>query len=530
MKNNAITFVRTLMLLFAGALMGIWFSNENLRGNRFFLSGGDKLQRVVKLVHDRYVDSVDIDSLEGKSVNQLLQDLDPHSLYLPPQRAQSINERLDGGFFGVGVEYLMLDDTLYVSQVLPGGPAAKAGIESGDRVIRFNDHNLAGAHLTTGKIDSIFRGGKNTDVQLSVLGPNSSKIKVVKLKRDRVDLSSIDAAYMIAPATGYVKVSKFAATTDRDFKAALKKLKAAGMQKLVLDLRDNGGGYLSAATAMADEFLPAGKLIMFTKGVHEPRTDYFATDSGLFEKGKLAVMINEYSASASEILAGALQDLDRATIVGRRSFGKGLVQEQFPFADGSAVNLTIARYYTPSGRSIQKSYKDGADSYHNELAARMQKGELFSEKSNLDDSLFKQPAKYHTANGRKVFSGGGIMPDVFVPADTTGNTELLYSLSNRQLFMGFVLQKLQAKLAKYRSFDDFSKGFAVNDAMFTDFVVYATKTLKQLDSGQIRQSEKKMCLYIKAFAARFKWGDDGYFKTINESDITLKTAIKCANE
>jgi len=526
MKNNAITFFRTLMLLFIGAAMGIWFSNENLSGNRFFLSGGDKLQRVVKLVHDRYVDSVDMDSLEGKSVNQLLQDLDPHSLYLPAQRAQSINERLDGGFYGAGVEYLILNDTLYISQVLPGGPAARAGIVNGDRIIRFNNRNLAGVHLTTGAIDSIFKGGKNSDAQLSVLHNGSRQAAIIKLKRDRVALSSIDAAYMVAPQTGYIKISKFAATTDRDFEASLKKLQAQGLQKLVLDLRDNGGGYLSAATAMADEFLPAGKLIMYTKGVHEPRTDYFATDSGLFEKGKLAVLINEYSASASEILAGALQDLDRATIVGRRSFGKGLVQQQFAFGDGSAVNLTIARYYTPSGRSIQKSYKDGADSYHNELATRMAKGELFSEKSNLDDSLFKQPARYHTAAGRKVFSGGGIMPDVFVPADTTGNTDLLYSLSNHQLFMGFVLQKLQPTLARYPSFEAFTKDFRINDDTFTDFIVYATKTLKQLDSGQIRQSDKKIRLYLKAFAARFKWGDEGYFKMMNMEDVTLKKAVE----
>ncbi|WP_448702072.1 S41 family peptidase [Mucilaginibacter sp. AW1-3] len=525
MKNNAITFFRTIMLLFAGALMGIWFSNENLGGHRFFLNGNDKLQRVVKLVHDKYVDSVDIDSLEGKTVNQVLQNLDPHSLYLPSQRAQSINERLDGGFYGVGIEYLMLDDTLYISQVLPGGPAARAGIVSGDRVINLNDKKLAGTHLTTDQIDANFRGAKNTELQIGVLHPGSTSVKTLNLKRDHVDLSSLDAAYMVGPNTGYVKISKFAATTDRDFKAALKKLQAQGMQKLVLDLRDNGGGYLSAATAMADEFLPAGKLIMYTRGVHEPRTDYFATDSGLFEKGKLAVLINEYSASASEILAGALQDLDRATIVGRRSFGKGLVQEQFAFGDGSAVNLTIARYYTPSGRSIQKSYKDGADTYHNELAERMRKGELFSEKSNLDDSIFKQPSKYHTANGRKVFSGGGIMPDVFIPADTTGNTELLYSLSNRQHFMAFAIQKMQRDIKQYPTFDAFSKNYQVNDDTFTDFLLYASKTLKQLDSDQIKQSDKKIRLYLKAFAARFKWGDDAYFKILNKDDVTLKAAV-----
>src|SRR5580698_334808 len=227
---------------------------------------------------------------------------------------------------------------------------------------------------------------------------------------------------MVAPGVGYVKVSKFALTTDADFRTALAKLKKQGLKKLVLDIRDNGGGYLNAATALADEFLKKDKLIVYTKGVHDERKDYFATDSGIFKDGKLAVLIDEYSASASEILAGALQDLDRAVIVGRRSFGKGLVQQQFPFGDGSAVNLTVARYYTPSGRSIQKSYRGGVENYHNELAERVRKGELISEQSNLNDSIFKAPSKYHTSTGRKVFSGGGIMPDIFVPADTVQNT------------------------------------------------------------------------------------------------------------
>jgi carboxyl-terminal processing protease len=351
----------------------------------------------------------------------------------------------------------------------------------------------------------------------------------VKIKRAHINLSSIDAAYMAAPQTGYIKISKFASTTDRDFQTALKKLKAQGMQKLTLDLRGNGGGYLSAATAMADEFLPAGKLIMFTKGMHEPRTDYFATDSGLFEKGRLAIMIDEYSASASEILSGAMQDLDRATIVGRRSFGKGLVQEQFTFNDGSAINLTVARYYTPSGRSIQKSYKTGIENYHNELANRMQKGELFSAKNNMDDSIFRKPSHYHTTSGRKVYSGGGIMPDVFVPADTIANTRLVYDLNSNQLYMAYVLQKMQAVLSKYPTYNSFNKAYTVTDDELSSFIIYATQTLKQLDSQEIGRSKNLMRLYIKATAARFKWGDEVYYKILNQNDETLRAAIRCVN-
>ncbi|RKR81552.1 carboxyl-terminal processing protease [Mucilaginibacter gracilis] len=526
MNNTLLNILRTLILLLVGAIIGIYLNNYLIRGHSFYFNNDNKLASVVRLVHNRYVDSVNIDSLEGETVNQFLQNLDPHSVYLQPQRAQSVNQKLSGGFDGVGIEYQLLNDTLFVTQVYPGGPAAKAGIRGGDRIVTLNGEKFAGTHLTTEGIHRVFTGPKDSELQLGLLHNNTAKLINYTLKRGHVELSSLDAAYMVAPQTGYIKISKFAATTDRDFKKALAQLKTEGMTGLTLDLRNNGGGYLSAATAMADEFLPAGKLIMYTKGRHEPRTDYFSTDSGAFEKGKVAIMIDEYSASASEILAGAMQDLDRATIVGRRSFGKGLVQEQFGFNDGSAINLTVARYYTPSGRSIQKSYKGGIENYHNELAARMQKGELFSAKNNMDDSLFKTPAKYHTANGRKVYSGGGIMPDVFVPADTMSNTRLLYDLNDKQLFMGYVLQKMQPKLAQYPNYEAFASNYRVTDDELTNFIVYATKTLKQLDSEEIKRSRAGICLQLKAMAARFKWGDVAYFKTLNHDDETLKAAIE----
>jgi carboxyl-terminal processing protease len=282
---------------------------------------------------------------------------------------------------------------------------------------------------------------------------------------------------------------------------------------------------LNTATALADEFLTKKQLIVFTKGVHDPRTDYFATDSGNFQHGKLAVLIDEYSASASEILAGALQDLDRAVIIGRRSFGKGLVQEQFPFGDGSAVNLTIARYYTPSGRSIQKSYSNGVESYHNELAQRMRKGELFSEESSLKDSAFNKPTNYHTSTGRKVFSGGGIMPDIFVPADTTQNTYLIRVLSNKQLFSAYVIDHMQPVLNKYTA-DDFFKQYTVTDADLGNFILYASQTVKDIDQRELVTSKQNIKMLLKAFAARFKWGDEAYFKIINADDAVVKKAVE----
>ncbi|WP_184550219.1 S41 family peptidase [Mucilaginibacter sp. FT3.2] len=526
MKKTAGVIFRTLILLLVGVTIGLYISRNTADRNLgFSFSGDDKLSKVLTLVGENYVDSVNIDSIQGASINQLLQNLDPHSLYLPPQQAQNINERLEGGFNGIGIEYQLLRDTLIITQVYAGGPAAKAGLLVGSKVINVDHKKFSGTKLTADRVNGIFRGEKDAAMEMDVANANGIGTRPITVKRGRVDLSSVNAAYMANDSTGYIKINKFAATTDVDFRTALKKLKVDGMSKLVLDLRGNGGGYLSAATSMADEFLGKGKLIVYTKGVHEPRTDYFATDSGNFQQGKVTVLIDEYSASASEILAGALQDLDRAIIVGRRSFGKGLVQQQFPFGDGSAVNLTVARYYTPSGRSIQKSYKGGLDSYRNELAQRMRKGELFSEQSNRSDSIFKG-SSYHTASGRKVYSGGGIMPDVFVPADTTQNSQVLQSLSEQQLFSAYVIDRMQSVINKYDTADDFIKHYTLTDDDFRSFILYSSQTLKEMDSRELLQSKGYIKSILKASAARFKWGDNAFYEVMNGSDVAYKKALE----
>jgi carboxyl-terminal processing protease len=527
MKRAAAIIFRSFILILLGIAIGLYLGESNRRG--FPFPGNNKISKVLQLVHHNYVDSVNVDSIEGVTVNNMLQSLDPHSLYLPPQQAESINERLDGGFDGIGIEYQLLRDTLVITQVYKDGPAEIAGLVAGDRVIDVDNKKFSGTHLSPSAVSKVFRGEKDSDIALSVWSPSTKTTRVYHLKRGHVDLSSLDAAYMAAPLTGYIKISKFASTTDADFRVALKKLQAAGMQKLVLDLRGNGGGYLSSATELASEFLEKGKLIVYTKGVHEPRADYLATDSGLFKKGKLAVLIDEYSASASEILAGALQDCDRAVIVGRRSFGKGLVQQQFGFSDGSAVNLTVARYYTPSGRSIQKSYKDGVANYRNEVNERVQKGELFSEQSYLSDSSFKNATVYHTSSGRKVFSGGGILPDIFVPADTTGDTMLIQELGNDQLYNAFVIDKMQVMLGHYPTDDLFLKDYSVSNNEFDDFILYSSQTLKEMDSNEVKVSKPNIKLLLKAFAARFKWGDTAYYQVLNSDDETLKKAIASIN-
>lgn len=527
MKKTAGIIFRSLILVFAGITIGLLISDGHFLGRDLGFSHGnaDKMAKVLQLVRQNYVDSVNVDSVEGVAANNLLQNLDPHSMYLPPQQAQAINEKLEGGFNGFGIEYQLLRDTLVITQTYPGGPADKAGMVSGDRLLDFNKTKLSGTGLTVGRVDKLFTDAKNNEIAFNVLGPDKKAVRLIKLKRAYVDLSSIDAYYMAAPAIGYVKISKFASTTDNDFRNALTHLKDKGMKKLVLDIRGNGGGYLNTATALADEFLSKGKLIVYTKGIHEPRTDYFATDSGQFQNGKLAVLIDEYSASASEILAGALQDLDRAVIIGRRSFGKGLVQEQFPFSDGSAVNLTVARYYTPSGRSIQKSYSAGIDNYHNELNVRMNKGELFSEQSNLNDSIFKKQSPYRTTSGKTVYSHGGIMPDIFVPADTTQSTTLIQQLDDNLLFTAFVIDKLQPAINKYPSAADFVKDFSISDATIDSFIVYSSATVKEMDSNEIAISRPTIKTMLKAYAARFKWGDEAYFQTINDEDAGFKMAI-----
>jgi carboxyl-terminal processing protease len=527
MKRTAGIIFRTLLLILIGVAIGIFLTDENIAGRRLGLnfSGPDKISRVLYLVSNKYVDSVNTDSVEGVTVNDMLQNLDPHSIYLPAQQARSINERLEGGFNGIGLEYQLLRDTLIITQVNTDGPAAKAGVMVGDKVINVDDKPFSGTKLNVERISKTFRGEKDTRITLGIIRGQAKAVEKFAIKRDRVTLSSLDASYVTGNA-GYIKISKFASTTDVDFRNALKKLKADGMQKLVLDLRGNGGGYLNTATAMADEFLPKGKLIVYTQGSHEPRTDYFATDSGNYEKGDLTVIIDEYSASASEILAGALQDLDRATIVGRRSFGKGLVQQQFPFGDGTAINLTVARYYTPSGRSIQKSYKNGVASYRNELANRIRKGELLNAGSNLSDSAFLGGSAYHTTKGRKVFSMGGIMPDVFVPADTTQNTQLIDDLATNQLFTAYIIDKLQPVINKYPTADNFISHYNITDDTLGNFIAYASKTVKYINPADLQQSRDVIKTLVKANAARFKWGNNAYYRVLNDNDATFKKALQ----
>jgi carboxyl-terminal processing protease len=469
------------------------------------------------------VDDVNADKLNHLPIDSILHQLDPHSIYLPPAKAYEQSELLEGEFEGIGIEYYILNDTLLVTNVVKEGPAFAAGLKLGDKILKVDTSFVSGKNLPREKMIGRIKGKKGTPVQLTVLHPNGLNPVTLVVKRGKVQVSSIDAAYMLNNETGYVRISKFGANTDMDFVEAVKDLKGRGMSKLVLDLRDNGGGYLTAATGLASQLLPENKLIVYTKGKHEPRTDYIAAGGGEFEQGKLAILINENTASASEILAGAIQDLDRGIIIGRRSFGKGLVQEQFPFGDGSALNLTIARYYTPLGRSIQKSYKKGYTAYHHEIDERFNDGELTDDNGRSQDSLKKNLA-YITASGKKVYGGGGIQPDLYVRMDTAGMNKFYTTLVSKKILFDFVFDVL-AHRYQASDLEQNLQTFTIREADMKDLVRYINKKKIHIDLYQFIQAKPVISNDLKVLLYKYYFGEAGYYKALNLNDKMVKQAL-----
>jgi len=489
---------------------------------RYANTENEKVEDILHIIQKKYVDDVNADRLKNLPIDSLLHELDPHSAYLPPTEAFELSETLEGNFEGVGVEYYILNDTLLVTNVLKDGPAFSSGIKQGDKILKIDTTVVSGRSLPRSAMMGRIKGKKGTSVQLTILRPGNTNPVLLNVKRGRVEVSSIDAAYMMNQETAYIRIGKFGATTDADFTNTLKNLKAKGMKKMVLDLRDNGGGYLTAATALANQFLPENKLIVYTQGKHDPRTDYFTTGGGEFEQGKLAVLINENSASASEIFAGAIQDLNRGVIIGRRSFGKGLVQEQFAFEDGSALNLTIARYYTPSGRSIQKPYKKGYKAYQQEIEERLNTGELTAESAKADSLMGNMP--YITKDGKKVFAGGGIQPDIYVKLDTLGYNKFYASLLQKNIFVDFVFETLADR---YTS-DYLSKTVAVfniSDRDYVDFLKYAESKKITIDTKQLIPAKPLIYKNLKLMLYKYYLGDNGYYRAHNLSDAMVKQAL-----
>ncbi|MCL1938126.1 MAG: S41 family peptidase [Candidatus Azobacteroides sp.] len=555
MKNVVCPFFLSLCLISCS-----YGQNQNDLSTR-------KMNMALTAIENLYVDTINQSKLVEDAIVALLEKLDPHSDYMTPEEVKEMNEPLKGNFEGIGIQFNMLTDTLYIVQVIPGSPSEKVGIMAGDRIITVNDSLIAGVSMKTTDIMARLRGPKGSTVNVKIKRGGQSELIPFKIIRDKIPIYSLDASYMIDKETGYIKLNRFSATTYEEFKVALKELQMQGLENLILDLQDNGGGYLTSAIDIANEFLKRGELIVYTEGAHQKRDDAYASTNGSFKKGKVIVLVNESTASASEIVSGALQDWDRAVIVGRRSFGKGLVQRPVFFPDGSMMRLTTARYYTPTGRSIQKPYENGKqDVYNMDLITRYNRGEMLS----ADSIHFPDSLKYSTLENRRiVYGGGGIMPDYFVPIDTTRFTDIHRSLIASGVINKFVMSYVEKNRSslqnQYKNFQEYKRDFEVKDFMLKDLLDMFKKedfemirrysfeelaedgttenatdnapakkdnqskrtsaTLTADDLKQMEQSKPLIKLQIKALIARDVWNTNEYFQIINDDNEALKKAI-----
>lgn len=491
-----------------------------------------KLLMVENIVNNLYVDNVDEEKIVENAVGGILENLDPHSSYSTKEETTSSQETMQGSFSGIGIQFNMQKDTLYVVQTIAGGPSEKVGILPGDRFIAVDDSIIAGRKLKNTDIMKRLRGPKGTKVNIKVKRGSNAELLEFRITRDDIPLNSIDAVYMADGKTGYIRLSRFAATSYKEFKDAITKLKKQGMQQLILDLTDNGGGYMQIAAQIANEMLNRGNLIVYTQGRKSPRQNLNADGSGTFRTQKVVVMINQFSASASEILSGAVQDWDRGVVVGRRSFGKGLVQREFLLPDSSSFRLTIARYYTPSGRNIQKPYVKGdREDYDKDIIDRYNHGELQSADSiHFADSLKHTTLRLH----RTVYGGGGIMPDVFVPLDTTQYTDYHRRLVAKGIIPQFALRyvdKNRADLkAQYPDAQKFIKEFTVTDEMLNNLVDAGKAEKVDFDKSQFAKSKEMLRTFVKAAIANDLFSTGAYFQIVNEQNDIYKEALSIIND
>lgn len=487
----------------------------------------EKFSTLLYYIENMYVDSVNSTELVETAIRNMLEDLDPHSLYIPPEEVQAANEPLNGSFDGIGIQFNILRDTIFVVAPISGGPSEALGIRSGDKIVEVDGESVAGIEITNRMVMDYLKGPKGTKVKVGIKRAGVKKILDFNITRDKIPIYSVDAHFMVDDKVGYVKVNRFARTTLEELRAALGNLKRAGMEDLILDLQGNGGGLLQAAVQMADEFLSDDKLIVYMEGRSYPRDDRNARREGLHEKGRLVVLIDEGSASASEIVSGAVQDWDRGLIVGRRSFGKGLVQRPVPLPDGAAVRLTVQKYFTPSGRCIQKSYEEGVEAYRSEKYERYESGEVYSlENLDLPDSLrFETKVK-----GRSVYGGGGILPDVFVPVDTTYSSDFFSNVLRKGLTNQFVLEYVDANRGvmkqNYPEADDFFRNFSVSQDMEDAFLAFVAKNEVEFNAEQYAVSREAMLIRMKAFVGRNLFDQNMFYRVIS----ALNPAFRKANE
>lgn len=476
-----------------------------------------KIQQVLDLLVNHYVDSLNIDSLQNGAINHIVSHLDPYSSYLMPNASLAQTEALDGTFEGIGLEYFNLNDTLLVVGLMREGPAEKAGVKVGDKILQIDNIPISGRKIVVSEVDKLLRGTKGSAVSLHISRDSVFADKEFEIKRGQVSVSSIDVAYMLEPTVAYIKIRRFGLKTSEDFKQSLKELKKQGAKSLILDLRDNGGGYFHVAIRLASEFFEDRKLLVYTQGAHESKRDYFSDGEGIYPKNKLVVLINEKTASASEVVAGAVQDWDRATLVGRRSYGKGIVQEQFDFLDGSRINLSIALYYTPLGRSIQREYKANWSNMFD--YASMYRG-LWAL-----DTTFSKAELFKTLSGRELYSGGGITPDYTVPIDSNAISRLYQNISTSSYLENFVYERFTKRLLAY-SVENFISGYHLPQDEYNQFIDYlsargiSVSEKKQKDLLGLIQSD------IEAIVARYYFGREAYFKIKNRKDPFIEMALE----
>jgi carboxyl-terminal processing protease len=518
--------IKTKVTLFILSILFI-FPAMDISAQKSVQNNQAKFGRLLRLVDGYYVDSTDIDDLTEKAIVHLLSELDPHSVYLSKDEVEEMNQPLEGNFEGIGISFNILKDTLMVLTTIAGGPSEKVGLRAGDRIVEVDNKNIAGIGLKNSDVMDLLRGDKGTKVELKVLRKKTQGLLDFTIIRDKIPIYSLDASYMLDDETGLIKLNRFSATTTEEFLEAMKDLKKQNIKNLILDLRGNGGGYLKTAIEISEQFLKSNDLIVFTSGINEPRREYRVSSGGTFQEGNLVVLVDEFSASASEIVAGAVQDWDRGMIIGRRSFGKGLVQKPYYLTDGSMVRLTTAHYYTPSGRCIQKSYENGVEDYQNDVMTRLSNGEMFS----ADSIVFSDSLKYKTlVNGRSVYGGGGVMPDIFIPMDTSRHYSYINSLRRNRIVLDYTLEFIdtnRSKLkSKYPEFNDFEKNFETSEEMIAEIVEKGVQDSIAINEESLAFTKDDLKKEIKAIIARDVYSRNDFYKIYFRDDEAILEAIK----
>lgn len=525
-KNSIVLLPLAIAIsVVVGIYIGSQFTDNNILRNN-----DRKLNAILNLVSDGYVDTVNVNDIVEQTIPQMLSNLDPHTVYIPSKDLDSVNEELDGKFSGIGVSFFLTNDTVRIIEVLSGGPSEKAGLIAGDKIVSINDTTFVGPNITNQNVFDKLRGTKGSSVKLGIKRNSSKDLLYYDIVRGDIPINSIDATYMVDKEIGYIRIDKFARNTYDEFLQSMVRLKNEGAEKYILDLRGNGGGFMEMAILMANEFLPENSLIVYTQGREKKSNQQFWSDgNGSFQNVELAILLDEFSASASEILAGAIQDNDRGLIIGRRSFGKGLVQKQFQLTDNSAIRLTVSRYHTPSGRCIQKDYKNGENAYNQDIYDRYAHGEL----SNKDSIKVDTTNVFRTVHHRKVYGGGGIIPDIFVPSDTSGITSYYINISNAGLLQKFAYEFADINREEFSQLKDYKQFLRIlpsNNALLYDFVTFASKNGVPARWYYINQSKNLIVNNLKALIARDLFGNEAFYPIYNKNDKMIQKAIKAFNE